>query len=236
MTQDGDPWHLGHTSVAAAYPADRGWLLGRIVPPPAAVRRSVEAQGLGFIGLEGVRPDLVNRAETLIAVVPSLAAIVGSMVDKLHPLKASPGYDISHSEPQWSSRIFVSIPDRSDDVGALRFAEGVVHEAMHLQLTLFEAQNPIVADLRGTMASPWRREERPYGGLAHGLFVFTCLRAFFFDLSSRKLGSISNHLQARIGEIQTEITSINLAQLSRGLTPLGAELVANWHAAAVSKP
>ena len=37
-------------------------------------------------------------------------------------------------------------------------------------------------------ASPWRAEPRPFRGVAHGLFVFTCLSAYF-EVDSRPRGS-----------------------------------------------
>jgi HEXXH motif-containing protein len=153
-------------------------------------------------------------------------------VNELHLLRADPGYDVSHSQPRWRSRVFVSIPDRSDDIGALRFAEGLVHEAMHLNLTLFEAHHPIITDQKGMMTSPWHAEQRPYLGVAHGLFVFTCLRAYFDELHGQKLRTVYEHTQTRITQIRSEVASISLVELSRGLTPLGRSLAASWHAVA----
>jgi HEXXH motif-containing protein len=191
-------------------------------------------QGLVCLVKDSTPTDLAARAEAWIMTVPTLGAVVAFLVEDLHLLGASPRYDISHSEPQWPARIFVSIPDRFDDVGALRFAESVVHEAMHLQLTLFETDRPVVADLRGTMLSPWRSEHRPFSGVVHGLYVFTCLRSFFHSLRHAASGPADEHVTRRVRDIRAEIASIDLKDLIVGLTPLGAELAREWHARGVA--
>jgi HEXXH motif-containing protein len=155
-------------------------------------------------------------------------ASVEAAVGKVYLLRAAAGYDISHSEPQWKSWIFVSLPDRADSVGALRLAEGVVHEAMHLQLTVFEDRNAIVADESGRMSSPWRRQARPFRGIAHGLFVFSCILAYFEALIDVVQGPAASHVLARIEDIRAEIATIDLEELSRGLTPIGAALARRW--------
>jgi HEXXH motif-containing protein len=202
--------------------------------PP--VCRHVEAQGLIVRKLDDSDVALLKRAEKLIELVPSLATVVESLVYEIHLLAAEPGYDVSHSEPHWCSKIFVSIPERSDEVGALRLAEAVVHEAMHLELTNFEAQRPIVADLQGIMSSPWKRDLRPFGGIAHGLFVFTCLRAFFDKLICRSTNLGSAHIRSRINEIRADTASIKLTELCPGLTPLGIKLVVAWRECATAEP
>ena len=215
---------------------DRGWLSTRIVTSPVEIQRCVAAQGLVCLDKDRAPPGVVVRAEAWVGALPTLSAVVASVVDDLHLLEASPGYDVSHSEPQWPARIFVSIPDRSDDIGALRFVEGIVHEAMHLQLTLFENQQPIVADLKGTMPSPWRSEDRPFGGVVHGLYVFTCLRSLFLQLAPIASGASQKHLEGRVREIQAEIASIDVAELTPGLTSVGADLARGWHARSVAPP
>jgi HEXXH motif-containing protein len=227
-------WLLGRFPSSNARAPRRGWLLERSGAVPVDVERQVKKQGLVPLDINEEPVDFFHRAEELIAFAPSLALLISSLVDQLHLLRADAGYDVSHSEPRWRSRIFVSLPDRSDDVGALRFAEGIVHEAMHLNLTLFEDRHPIVADLKGLMVSPWRTEPRPYQGVAHGLFVFACLRAYFNALRHWRLGTVSGHIETRIAEISSEISSINLTELNCGLTPLGQTFAAAWYGAATA--
>ena len=171
-----------------------GWLRGRTCRPSDAVRHHVERQGLRLQDhLQGAA--LLDEAEIVVELIPSLASVVRGWVGQLHLLDAVAGFDISHSEPQWRSRIFVSTPERTGQVGGLRIAESVIHETMHLQLTGYEAVEPIVADEAMTMPSPWRPVERPLRGVVHGLFVFTCLKAFFEEIDG--LVDIEGRIHAR---------------------------------------
>jgi HEXXH motif-containing protein len=162
---------------------------------------------------------------------PSLAATSAQVVGDIHLLRAARGYDVSHSEPRWRRRIFVSVPERVDDIGALRLAESVVHEAMHLHLTNHEIAEPLVMEFRRRMKSPWRAEPRSYQGVLHGLFVFSCLETYYRGIAStvEKEEGIARHRQGRVDEIQAEVASLDLAQLRGGLTFRGAALARQWH-------
>ena len=128
---------------------------------PALEEEGLEAAAPGRLG------DRLDRVDGILAHLPDLSAIVSDVVAALHPLAAEPGYDISHSQPRWRSRIFVSFPERDDEVGALRLAESVVHEAMHLHLTNEEARTPLVAKSLEHSYSPWRGTARAVGGVGH---------------------------------------------------------------------
>jgi len=175
-----------------------------------------------------IDPDMCLRSQRLIERCGDLAGIVRSVTQEIHLLEAEPGYDVSHSEPCWLHRAFVSVPDRRDEVGALRFAEGVIHEAMHLELTLFENNQALVRNTADTMPSPWRDEPRPVGGVLHGLFVFSCLHAAFRKLAGGTDAAAADHIHGRLRDISEEVRSIDLPKLSAGLTPLGAELTHRW--------
>lgn len=171
---------------------------------------------------------MLLAAEEAIGRCEDLARIVHDVVGVVHLLRAPPEYDVSHSEPRWKDRIFVSLPDRVDGVGALRLAEGVIHESMHLELTLEEAHRPLVADVQGTMPSPWRNEPRPYQGVVHGLFVFACLTRFLRETLHSYGGGEALHVRARLDEIREQVAAIDCKALLAALTPVGSDLVANW--------
>jgi HEXXH motif-containing protein len=164
-------------------------------------------------------------ASAMIEEVPNLAAIVYTRVRSVHLLKSEPGYDVSHSEPQWADRVFVSVPERRDKVGALRLAEEIVHEALHLHLTELEAIAPLVADLTGTLQSPWRPELRSYGGVLHGAFVFACLKRYFDVLPEHWDSSAGRHIRRRRAEISQELSEIDVARMRAALTERGAALL-----------
>lgn len=195
---------------------------------PSSIGEYIEAQGLKRAEASASQLDLFRSAGDIIGLVPSLVAVVAFRVRTIHLLEAEPGYDVSHSEPRWSTRIFVSVPHEPTPAGGLRLAESVVHEAMHLQLTAFESECPVVASVNGRMKSPWRAEPRPFGGVVHGLYVFACLQEFFRHLVVCDLGAEATHILRRIEEIRSEISTIDLGFLMSGLTPTGAMLARGW--------
>jgi len=230
-----DAWDL--QVIPPLFPSrGAGWLWSLIVLPPAGVLRHVERRGLACITDPAQNRVSFGMAESLIELVPGMASVVRGWVGQIHLLRAEPGYDTSHSEPIWQTRVFVSVPERTDQVGALRLAESIIHEAMHLQLTGYEAIEPMVADDKSTMASPWRTEKRPLQGVFHGLFVFSCLSAFFSRIGGRLDEDGRRHLGVRLGEIREEIAAINLDELTLGLTPVGKDLASRWAGEALAPP
>jgi HEXXH motif-containing protein len=174
---------------------------------------------------------VLHRAALWIGLESSLAVTCAEVVGSIHLLAAASGYDISHSEPRWRQRIFVSVPERSDELGGLRLAESVVHEAMHLHLTNHEMAEPLVAEFGQRMKSPWRPEPRSYEGVLHGLFVFTCLASYFHRITSIRDHQevLARHSKKRFNDIQSEIRNLDISQLCQGLTLRGAALARNWH-------
>lgn len=229
------PWLLFNPPAARRAPASPGWLWELVREPPEAIRAAVEAQALRLQPPEGLPRCLAMAAEDMIGSVASLSRIAEQSIAAIHVLLAEPGFDVSHSEPRWRSTILVSTPERIDGVGALRFAEGVIHEAMHLHLTNAEAITPLVSDFDGQMPSPWRAERRSYQGVLHALFVFACLAAFFRDI--RRQGDVMPadcqwHVDRRLKEIQGEMARLDVGRLTAGLTASGAESAAFCHAQA----
>ena len=152
------------------------------------------------------------------------------LVRNIHPLAAEPGYDVSHSQPRWREAIFVSCPERGDDIGAIRLAESVVHEAMHLHLTNEEERAPLVAVSRSMAHSPWRDTERPVRGVMHGLFVFTCIHRFLrtVAVATPLADGVRRYVGERIRTITEEVEQVDLGELSCSLTPRGRASVASW--------
>ena len=201
------------------------WLLDLVCPPRADVRKEFTERHFVFRDRprrQSLRRILAQSAE-LLNVVPSLETAVWRAVDEVVLLKARPAYDISHSEPRWPRTIFVSVPTPLTQVSALRAAENVVHEAMHLQLTIFECICPLVSDADAKMTSPWRKEARHLQGVLHGFYVFRCIESFFAVLNSGHILEVdgTNHVRRRLVQIAEELTSIDLHRLARGMTPEG---------------
>jgi HEXXH motif-containing protein len=221
-----EPWRLPGMEISvAAAPLEADWLWPRVIPPSPEIAAHVAAGGLQIADIEVTDRGLFAEAAAAIAWAPSLAAIAATRVAAVHLIYAAPGYDVSHSEPHWRDRIFVSVPDRRGEVSALRLAEGVIHEALHLHLTELEAISPLVRDQTGTLASPWRSEPRSYGGVLHGAFVFAGLSAYFDIVTAPKDSRAAHHLDRRRAEILKELAELDLVALRHGLTASGAALL-----------
>jgi hypothetical protein len=68
-------------------------------------------------------------------------ASIESLVKAIHIIESEgPDYDCSFSDPDIPFSIFISIPEPSGKNRELRVLEAVVHECMHLQLSLFELE------------------------------------------------------------------------------------------------
>ncbi len=173
---------------------------------------------------------LLAQASMMIDRVPPLARTIRALVRSIHILDApSPGFDVSHSDPELPCSIFLSLP-MEESFAALRAAESIVHEAMHLQLTLFEAEEPLVEqDCEVTGFSPWQQRERPLLGLVHGLFVFAAIDRFMALLIDEGLEPHEESFALkRRREVASEIAEVaEVADLEAavGLTSAGRTLV-----------
>ena len=226
MALSSEPWRLdGLKIVAALAPAAPCWLWDRVAETPPDIANSIALEGLQAIAPATADEAIFAEAARAIGTAESLAATVVDRTASVHLLRAQPGYDVSHSEPRWPDRIFVSVPERRDRVGALRLAESVIHEAMHLHLTVLETQCALVAGVTGQLMSPWRRAPRPCGGVLHGLFVFTCLQAFFRACREVAGSAASAHVGQRLEEIGAEIWDVDVTALAAGLTHDGKQFL-----------
>lgn len=207
------------------FPEPPTWLSTRVAAPAALVMQELEARGFTFLGPTEITEckPVLNAAAEIIDRVPSLADVVRQHVRWLSLLAADESYDISHSEPRWPDWIFVSCPTASGEVAALRVAENVVHEAMHLQLTIIERRVTLIEDQCAKLQSPWKAELRDLGGILHGLYVFRVVSRFLNKsgvTAGLSPGGIA-HVRRRLDEISHEIAAVNKSELSDGLTIAG---------------
>jgi HEXXH motif-containing protein len=133
--------------------------------------------------------------------------------------------DVSFSHPDLPATIFVSVCSDMSEVSNLRVAESILHEVMHLKLTLIEHVVPLAkSDADNLYFSPWRDEKRPACGVLHGLFVFTAILDFFHK-SCALSTEAADHINFRKETIEAEIGSLKHFYLCPDLTPDGATLV-----------
>ena len=201
----------------------------RIEELPARSRVRYERSGLVFLGslFNNTHIAAVRSALSLIALVPRLYATVAAYLRTLHVLQA-PGtdFDVSHSDPEVPFSIFVSIPSGERE-SKLRLAESIIHECMHLQLTMIEAELPLVCDRNVLVFSPWQQRARPLRGVLHGLYVFTAIDTYLKALhSGHSLTADEKMFVAkRRDQIAQEVAQVADLASVEGLTNEGGVLV-----------
>ncbi len=165
--------------------------------------------------------ELIQASTDLIANVGGLCEAIGTVVKSIHLLVAEREHDISYSSPAIPFSIFVSVPRADERNAVVRLAEAIIHEAMHLQLTLIEAVFPLISGRATTTFSPWKLEDRPIRGVLHGLYVFGVIFQALGSLG-QSVPTVESYGAARQRQISTEIDSVE--DIRQGLTSHGAEL------------
>jgi HEXXH motif-containing protein len=169
--------------------------------------------------------DVVEAAlSEVIRAHPFLWVAVSELVWRCHIVRAQDqDYDVSFSDPNIPFSVFISSPIRSDRRSILRVAESLIHETMHLQLTLFETCCPLIDTTSSwTMYSPWKQQDRPAQGILHGLYVFHVLRWMWQHVSLTTQNEIDREFaRRRIVEINAEIASVRALEKSPALTKSG---------------
>lgn len=173
--------------------------------------------------------DRLRGAFGRIAEVPGAAAAVGAVLATLHVLRPEgPDYDVSYSDPAVPFSAFVGIPGAAQANGDLRLAEGILHECMHLQLSLIEEVLPLVAGTDERLHSPWQGTMRPVQGILHGLYVFRVIQDFHRALVDGGRGTPEErgYLLRRVECVDREISGLTGLERSGELTDDGRRLVA----------
>ena len=166
--------------------------------------------------------QILSDALTLVAQVPSLAQSIQMLVKSTHLLRPdAPTIDTSFSEPRLPFSIFVSVPPGRIEEDASRVAEAIVHEAMHLQLSLVERHVPLIGKPGIAAFSPWRGEIRDASGLLHALYVFRVV----FDWLGLMRAQLPLYATRRRHEIEKQVREVDWPCLRPALSPAGTTLV-----------
>lgn len=170
----------------------------------------------------------VEDGMNLIKSVHGLSATVNALVRSFHLIKPKDDdYDVSFSEPHIPFSIFVSVPRHHNPINSLRVAEAIVHEAMHLQLTLIERVVCLVNSSNGRYFSPWRHQYRPLDGLLHAIYVFNVIDRFIENLlpDLDPLLDCSRYLERRRSEIKNQMCEVEAFRMCPDLTVYGKSFV-----------
>lgn len=155
-----------------------------------------------------------------------LQASVEALVKAIHIIESKePDYDCSFSDPEIPFSIFISIPGATARNRELRVFEAIVHECMHLQLTAFELQVPIVRRDGGDARSysPWKKSLRKIQGILHGMYVFHAVAyAYSILIESGALApSDMTFARRRLREISGELNEVRGIETSSDLSAAG---------------
>ena len=145
------------------------------------------------------------------------------LIRSLHIIRNdSRGTDMSFSDPELPFSIFVSIP-KSDEVFYIeRLVESIIHESLHLQLTLIEKKENLYSDKESKTYSPWKNEPRNSVGILHAVYVFSKLKDFWYKVRN----IIPNDFNiSRISNITAELERINKNDIRNFYTERGNQLL-----------
>jgi HEXXH motif-containing protein len=195
--------------------------------------RQYEEAGVRFYSEEeicGIKIiDRLDEAVNILKLVPTLFTTVAALVKSVHLIYASDDdYDVSFSEPHIPFSIFVSFPRLPSQTGALRVAEAVIHEAMHLQLTLIERIVALTTPACRRYYSPWREEYRDVRGVLHALYVFRVIDNFYEEAVTHPDAcdlERSEYIRLRRIEISEQVNAVKSFRDCPELTKLGADFV-----------
>jgi HEXXH motif-containing protein len=172
----------------------------------------------------------LSEGMALLDRIPSVAEAVQSLVWAVVPVDVEgPAYDTGYSDPAIPFSIFIGIHAPGEGAPAIRLAEGILHETMHLQLSLIEDVLPMIAGRTELRVSPWQRRPRPMQGLLHGLYVFRVIQDWYAALLDCDALDASEGAQAqkRLAEIKEECATLKGLASSQDLTRHGRQLAAS---------
>ncbi|MFM9951815.1 MAG: aKG-HExxH-type peptide beta-hydroxylase [Saprospiraceae bacterium] len=172
----------------------------------------------------------LNKAMAVLALVKPAHSCIAKLVRSVQVLKQEDAeIDVSYSHPQIPFSIFVSVCEDDSDIFNLRVAESILHEAMHLKLTLIEGIVPLVKPFTGNLYySPWRDEGRPAQGVLHGLFVFKSILDFYCQIAPNiGFNKVGDYLEFRKFQIINELNELKDFFVCQDLTQDGANLSKN---------
>ena len=118
--------------------------------------------------------------------------------------------------------MFLSVPGYGTHARIERVTEALVHETMHIQLSLLERRLPLVEPDRpeSVAFSPWRNSERNVQGVLHALHVFVTVRRLWQRAVQKAPRGLDRRFaEERVRAICDEVGRAQLLAASLGLTP-----------------
>ena len=197
---------------------------------PLDIARRIVGQDVQFLDEYSVVKTVaqqIQEALSLLDLVSTALPTVCALVRSIHIINPiEDDTDVSFSDPALPFSIFVSVPLKWTEIAALRVAEAILHEAMHLQLTLVERVVPLVRPQRKMYYSPWRDEVRNSEGILQALYAFVVIRSFLREVPLRWSSPVNDYVTGRIAQISCQIEEAQDFRECDELTPDGTAFVA----------
>jgi hypothetical protein len=170
--------------------------------------------------------ECLQESLGVLAAISTVYGTISRLVVCLHILQPEgDDFDISYSLPDIPFSIFVSVPSKRMDNDVFRVAEAILHEAMHLQLTLIEQFVPMIIDTNEKYFSPWKNEHRHPRGVLHAIYVFCAIKQFFELLIKQDMSAPSaQYLRKRCNVISNQLAEVNDFMNCQYLTEAGQTL------------
>ena len=209
--------HIGDliTATACLSPTTKPLQSISIYPMPEEIVAMYSYSGSKPYSFEMLKKSTVlqclQESLDILVAIPTVYETVSHLVACLHILQPKDDdFDISYSLPNIPFSIFVSVPSKRMENDVLRVAEAILHEAMHLQLTLIEQCVPMIIETDKSYFSPWKNEQRHPRGVLHAIYVFCVIKQFFELLIKQDIStSAIQFLNERCNVISNQLTEIN---------------------------
>jgi HEXXH motif-containing protein len=215
-------WDLPEAMGFAAGTAKIGVLVDADAFITQELLRETSAIGLQLAARDASSNASLTRAAAMLRHVPCLERVVLASVRSIVRLSSADAQvDIGHSEPRWPGVVLVSFPPTST-VGDLRLLEGIIHEAMHINLANVPSLG-CEGRSEKLVYSPWRSTHRPASGVLHGAYVFGCLLRFYELLAASGVSGPTElrYIRKRNVEIIGEFANVPRLELVSALSHHG---------------
>lgn len=153
----------------------------------------------------------------------SLYQSVEILVKSVHILETDDTFtDVSYTDPDFPFTVFINIPNYNCENWLERAVENIIHETMHLQLSLLENKHDLYLDSNRKTYSPWKDAFRDSKGLLHALYVFANLQHFWQEVYNKRKCCFAAR---RIKEIECEKNLIDYELIKSLYTQKGLQLL-----------
>lgn len=202
-----------------------------VFPVPLEFALNDKKKNIGSYSLDELQSlpilECIDEAFEWLRIESTIIDTIRALARNIHLLKLEDNeYDVSYSLPNIPFSIFISIPSQRINNDSLRVAEAILHETMHLQLTLIEGEMLLVINQSNQKYfSPWKNEYRNTRGIIHALYVFRTTREFIKKLLMTDINqSNQRFLIKRKEEIENQLRSLDNFDKSEALTKQGSLL------------